>query len=260
CGAATAAAGTRELTVASGGRERGFRLVVPESALGGVPVPLVVLFHGSNGDGAKQIAMSRFDRKAAAEGFVVAAGNGVDRSWNTGFCRDPGGRACVTEVDDVAFARDLVAAAAREACIDPERVYATGFSKGAAMVLRLACEASDLFAAFAPVAGALTIPCAPERPRPILLVNALDDVAAPFALAEASFDRLALSNGCGETRETILASEGGTCEAAPDCRDGATTALCAVPGHHRWPGGAADPAGTFDATDAVWRFFAEHPA
>jgi polyhydroxybutyrate depolymerase len=259
CGAVTA--GVRDLTIESGGRERSFRLVVPESATSGAPVPLVVLLHGSNGDGAGQIAISDFDRKAAEEGFVLAAGDGTDRSWNSGSCRNPDGRACVEDVDDVAFTRDLVAAARGEACIDPALVYATGFSKGAAMVFRLACEASDLFAAFAPVAGGLAVsPCSPERPRPILLVNATEDPTVPFAVGEASFDAFLGLNGCDDARQSTSPAPGSTCTTATGCSDDATTALCRVAGGHRWPGGATDPSGAFRATDAVWTFLSEHRA
>jgi polyhydroxybutyrate depolymerase len=258
---ATVAAGVHDLTIESGGLARTFRLVVPESAASGAPVPLVVLFHGSNGDGAGQIAIAGFDAKAAEEGFVLAAGDGTDRSWNSGSCRNPEGGACVEDVDDVGFTRDLVAAVEETACIDPARIYATGFSKGAAMVFRLACEAADLFAAFAPVAGGLAFsPCTPERPRPILLVNAADDATVPFAVGEASFLAFLGLNGCDDARESTSPAPGSTCVVAPECRDDATTALCRVPGGHRWPGGATDPDGPFHATDVVWSFFSEQGA
>ena len=41
-------------------------------------------------------------------------------------------------------------------CIDRQRVFAAGMSNGGYMSHRLACEASDTFAAVAPVAEALT--------------------------------------------------------------------------------------------------------
>ena len=260
CAQAGAVAGSRDVTIASGGRERSFRLVVPESALRGVAAPLVVLFHGSNGDGAKEIAVTGLDVKAQQEGFVLAAGNGTQRSWNSGFCRDPDGGACVTDVDDVQFARDLVRAVQGELCIDTARVSATGFSKGAAMVFRLACEASDLFTAFAPVAGALLDPaCAPARPRPILIVNAAADAVVPLAAGEHSFRQLLALDGCDDTRDTGSPAAGATCETAPGCADGATTTFCVVEGGHRWPGGATDPTFPFAATDAVSDFFAQDP-
>ena len=56
----------------------------------------------------------------------------------------------MANVDDVAFARALVAQVSTTACIDPKRVYATGFSMGGGMAHYLACHAADVFAAVAP--------------------------------------------------------------------------------------------------------------
>ena len=64
-------------------------------------------------------------------------------AWNVGPC-------CVANVDDVAFARALVAQVSATACIDPKRVYAAGFSMGGGMAHYLACHAADVFAAVAP--------------------------------------------------------------------------------------------------------------
>ena len=74
--------------------------------------------------------------------------------------------------------------------IDRRRVYATGFSNGGFMVNRLACEASDLFAAVASVSGILAprnnpvmdpngtagnFTCTPGRPVPVLHVHGTED-------------------------------------------------------------------------------------
>lgn len=260
CAGKSGAAGPRQVVIESGGTERSFRLVAPNAALHGTPAALVLLYHGSNGDGAKELAVTGLDAKAATEGFIVAAGDGIDRSWNTGFCRDPDGRACVEEVDDVAFTRAMIGAIEDEYCVDTARVYATGFSKGAAMVFRLACAASDVFAAFAPVAGALSISdCAPAAPRPILLINNATDAQVPLAAGKLSFTKFLELNACGDARSATAPAPTATCEIAPDCAEGATTAFCTVEGGHRWPGGTADPGGVFAATDAVWQFFAVHP-
>ena len=53
--------------------------------------------------------------------------------------------------------------------LDETRVFFTGFSDGAAMTHRVACEMSDRVAAIAPVGGenmiAVTGTCAPSAPR-----------------------------------------------------------------------------------------------
>jgi polyhydroxybutyrate depolymerase len=50
-------------------------------------------------------------------------------------------------VDDVQFARDLIATLKQDYCVDPGRIYATGRSNGAFIASRLACGASGEIAA-----------------------------------------------------------------------------------------------------------------
>jgi poly(3-hydroxybutyrate) depolymerase len=64
---------------------------------------------------------------------------------------------CAKNIDDVAFARALVAKLQTQACIDPKRIYAVGYSLGGGMSIKLACDAADLFAAVAPAAFDLMI-------------------------------------------------------------------------------------------------------
>jgi polyhydroxybutyrate depolymerase len=258
CAGKTGTAGTRVLTVESGGALRTVQVTAPESALQGAPVPLVLVYHGvfSEGDAIQTVTGMR--EKAAAEGFITAAGDGIGRSWNAGLCCDP---AAADDVDDVGFTRDMVAAIEAEYCIDESRIYATGFSNGAAMVFRLACEASDLFASFVPVAGSLALfPCEPEFPRAIDIINNVDDPVVPFDLGEFSVLEFYKHDSCSALRETTEPAANTTCEVAPDCAEDTAVLLCGVEGlSHEWPGGVTNPEGPFYATDVAWEFFTEHP-
>jgi polyhydroxybutyrate depolymerase len=255
CAGKSGAAGTQLRTITSGGRERTFRIDTPASALNGRPVPLVVMFHGVLSDAETIQTNTGMPDKAAEEGFITAAGDGIGQSWNAGVCCDPAAR---DGVDDVQFTRDLVAAIEDEYCIDPEQVYASGFSNGGAMVFRVVCDASDLFAAFAPVGGSLALfPCEPSQVRPLYIINNVDDPIVPYVLGEFSFQTFTtLYNRCDEQRTT---EEGpnSTCETAPFCADDTSTTLCGIRGtSHVWPGGTKDPDDPFRATDVVWDFFA----
>jgi polyhydroxybutyrate depolymerase len=106
---------------------------------------------------------------AYPEGLSV----GVGASWNAGAC-------CANKSDDVGFIRDLVKELESDYCIDPKRVFATGLSNGAMLSYRLACEMADTFAAVAPVAGAVQVPCHPSRPVPILAFHGTGDNIVPF--------------------------------------------------------------------------------
>ena len=99
------------------------------------------------------------DRVALAAGMAVVFPNGTDarggrllsrggmRTWNAGGGRDGtvcvSGDACKRGVDDVAYVRALLADVGARIDVDPKRVFATGFSNGAALAHRLACEAAD---------------------------------------------------------------------------------------------------------------------
>jgi polyhydroxybutyrate depolymerase len=54
-------------------------------------------------------------------------------------------------INDVQFARDMIAWLEANTCVDPKRIYASGGSNGGGMTYRLACQAADVIAAVAPV-------------------------------------------------------------------------------------------------------------
>ncbi len=254
CAGKDGVAGTRSVTIESGGLSRTLIVSVPESALTGDPAPLVLLYHGVFADGESILTLTGMEEKAAEEGFIVAAGDGVGQSWNAGLCCDP---AAMMEVDDVLFARDMIAAVEAEYCVDTSRVFATGFSNGAAMAFRLVCEASDLFAAFAPVAGSLAlVPCHPSAVKPIEIINDVDDPIVPFALGEFSFSEALVWNECGDGRDFEQPASTVICEVAEQCAGSSRTALCGVEElSHQWPGSLTNPEGPFFATDHIWDFF-----
>lgn len=249
--------GQREIRIESGGRERRFLLVVPEAAQNGEPLPLVLGYHGVTSTPEIFLAVTEFPAKAEAEGFVVAAGAGVERSWNAGACCAP---ATTLDVDDVGFTRDMIAAIEEESCIDSSRIFATGFSNGGAMTFRLACEPVAELAATAPVAGGIASRCEPGDFRSILVVQNVEDPVVPFVLGELAFDQFTGINQCSAERTQNEPAGNAICDIAPSCGDETTVELCAVSGlSHVWPGGATNPEGPYRATDEIWSFFAAQP-
>lgn len=135
---------TRSLVYA--GIERSYVLHIPTGYNGRHPTPLVLAFHGIELNAEEMIRISGLSEQANTSGFIVAYPNGTggSKSWNGGHCC---GEAAKNRVDDLGFVRALIDELASLANIDPGRVYATGFSNGAIMVYRLACELSDRIAA-----------------------------------------------------------------------------------------------------------------
>jgi polyhydroxybutyrate depolymerase len=264
-------------TITSGGRTRRFLLRVPQGGAAGdsaanappVPAGLVLNFHGLFEPAPLQETLSRMTEAAAARGWVVVYPFGLGSSWNAGVCC---GRAKAEGVDDVRFVRELVAQLSRELCLDRRRVYATGMSNGGLFSYRLACEASDVVAAIAPVSGVEAAErCTPRRPVPVMAFHGTGDFIVPYKggwydlpSAGETQARWAARNRCvpGSLKPVFARGEV-TCEAAHGCE--ADDVLCTVKGGgHTWPGGVWVPylghtTADIDATEAMLDFFAANP-
>ena len=229
------------------------------------PVPLVLNFHGLTQPASLQELLSDLTPLATARGWVVVYPMGVGRSWNAGTCC---GKAQAEGVDDVRYVRELVAQLSRELCIDRRRIYATGMSNGGLLSYRLACEASDLITAIAPVAAVeVAERCQPRRPVPVLAFNGTADPLVSYQgskgwempSAGATIERWRKRNACGASR---VAWQGGEvkCEAGALCK--AEAALCTVEGGgHTWPGGIVAPylghtSSDVDASKTMLEWFA----
>ncbi len=131
-------------TVTSGGTARTYWLFVPEttSSTGTRdPRPLIVLLHGSGGNG--ETMMKPWKHLAVKEGIVLAAPDSTDSvHWGS-------------PVDGPNFLRDVVTAVSGATPIDPRRVYLFGNSAGAVFALQMGAFESEYFAAVAIHAGSL---------------------------------------------------------------------------------------------------------
>lgn len=247
--------GTSTRQLMHDGLQRSFIVHVPSSYDNTKPLPLVLSFHGLGSTPSTQESMTKLDAKADAEGFVVVYPEGSHQySWNAGACC---GDAQTNDVDDVGFARAIVTDMEGVACIDPKRVYATGFSNGGRMSYRLGCQAADVFAAIAPNAGIKSFPdlehspgCVPVRPIPLLdIVGTADEriQAQPGQIAE-----WVGLNGCTDAAPHETYRQGPHfCATYSQCRAGASVTFCQVSGvPHTW----ANVDG-FSATDRVWELF-----
>lgn len=227
------------LSVTAGGRVRELDVFVPAARL--APAPLVVDWHCYGCVAAHQADASGFRELAETEGFLVAYPEGVSNSFNAGGCC---GSARDLGVDDVAFARALVAEVGSRWTVDPARIYASGLSNGGAMSHRLACEASDLFAAVAPVSFPLALEpltaCQPSRPIAVFHFHGTGDTAVPFdgtgtftsTTVADSFAYWGAVNGCDATPEVSWQQGASSCERLPGCDAGVEVVLCSIAGSH----------------------------
>lgn len=251
--------GDYERTLDSGGLEREYRLHAPPAIDAGQPLPVLLVFHGTPSNPAQMQAYTGLDAVADRHGFLVVYPAAIFGDWATG-CLRCGSAADLARVDDVAFVRALVDRIATDTPVDRSRVVAAGYSNGALLVQRLACDAADLLAGFASVAAtaiepAVIPPCAPARSRPILFFHGtLDrvfppagrtftrgDVSVSTLSLDATVDAAAARNGCSgvatPTELPDLAEDGTTVEQIEGEGCAAAVALYRIEGGgHTWPG------------------------
>ena len=188
---------TDSVTLIFQGTPRRYLLHVPDAASD----TLVLAFHGGGETPENQQQISRFDALSDRSRFIVAYPEGIDKSWADGRGTTAADR---QGVDDVGFAKAVVMDIARMHAIDRMRIYATGPSNGGIFVNRLACEASDVFVAVAPVIGTIATKlapiCHPSAPVAVVGVQGISDPVVPF--------------GGGEVGGPLRGAAGGTVESS----------------------------------------------
>jgi polyhydroxybutyrate depolymerase len=224
-------------------------------------LPLVIALHmmrdGANGKTIRDL--TGLDATADRERFLVAYPDGLDGQWNAILCCNP--------TDDVGFIRALVTHAQRRWGADLDRVYATGASNGAAMSYRLAAALPGVFAAIAPVSGALIDTDVPEGfpTTPVSLVAFHGRQDGVFASMEAGVAAWRRRLGCDPPQIAPHGASGQVTRSATSCRDGTEVVVYELAGmDHAWPGAAIDdpmaaPDTPVAANDLLWEFFEQHP-
>src|SRR4029078_1965260 len=117
------------------------------------------------------MTVTEFGAVSDTDGFIVASlqGAGDPPNW--------GGIPPVPGPSDLPFVRDVLAKLKAGLCIDPDRVFAAGYSNGGGMAQLLACEMSDEIAAVAVVSGLYTN-CAQHAP--VIAFHGTADPVLPF--------------------------------------------------------------------------------
>jgi polyhydroxybutyrate depolymerase len=266
--------GDHRFDIVSGGFPRTFLVHIPPN---GTPSPLPLLFdnHGGGLTGDSHNLMSKFREKSDIDSaFVVVQPDGYQRQWNCG-CLSCGAN---QTADDMLFFLDMIDFVRNVSCIDPRRIYATGFSVGGFISHRLGWELSDVFAAVAPHSGMLcdeyTSIVQPVRAIPTFHVHGNADFIVPyegqgifFPSAPESHRQWAEANGC--STEATTTTWTGTpfdsdCQTYTGC-DGQSivSTLCTLDQHgHTWKDGdlqtPAGEGGEFASTAMIWAFLSQY--
>ncbi|MEU8324313.1 dienelactone hydrolase family protein [Nonomuraea sp. NPDC048881] len=174
----------QNLTVRVGGMTRSYVAFVPKD----LPknAPLLLAFHGTgmNGELMRAYTGYEFDKLADSRKFVVVYPNGYGRHWND--CRTDATYPARTEnVDDVGFVRAIIDKYRESNDIDPNRIFAMGYSNGGHMTYRLASATPGQIKAISAVAANFPGPgnnvCPAIRsPMPMLMITGTKDPLDPY--------------------------------------------------------------------------------
>jgi polyhydroxybutyrate depolymerase len=167
-----------------GGHTRTWRAYIP--GVLPVPAPLVLILHGSRGDGQQMLEGTSygFNLLADQHGFIPVYPDGFERHWND--CRASAGYSANTQnIDDVGFLRALVRDMALQHDIDQSRIYVTGMSNGGHMAYRMGLEAPELVVGVAAIAANLPVAdnfdCERSgQPLAALVINGTEDPINPY--------------------------------------------------------------------------------
>ena len=250
-------------------RERTFRLYLPENYDGEEAVPLIVVLHPAGGNGDLMAQITGFDALAERDGAIVVYPEGPFGYWDYG-AGLPGWEAVPDVLDDPGYVVGLVTWLQTEFNIDPERIYAVGFSNGARMAFRMGCEMPDTFAGIAAVAATIsdevTTNCPAEAQPAVLYMHGRHDEVIPWYAKPLRIENVVISHALSapdtaafwaaqsacdltETPSDSDPSETITLQIYASCESDQTIQFYAMEdGSHEW----------FDNASAViWDFFME---
>lgn len=279
-----------------GNSERLFSIFVPPNLPKEEKIPFVFVFHGGGGDGESIKNLTKFNRLAEKEKFIVAYPEAIGNNWNDGRENETS-QSYLENIDDVAFVEALIDLCIKDYGIDEKRIFATGLSNGACFSYYLAANLSEKIAAIAPVAGGIADPFYQQiklvEPISIFIIQGTSDPFAPYGGGE-----IAPELNSGKSRGKVIGTTAAIqlwidqIETKKDAIIGSLPDLdetdgCTVEtylwtggkneteikffkingGGHTWAGGEqfmpknifGNVCRDFDATELIWGFFKQHP-
>jgi poly(hydroxyalkanoate) depolymerase family esterase len=222
-------------------------------------MPLLFALHGSNqSEIFTFMGNTTWPALGDKYGFAVVyplsyLNDNGNRWWTAGHLNDGPG-------DDTGFLTALAQDLQTQYGFSPDYTFVCGFSNGGGMSYRLACEASDVFAGAAPVAGYIAQPiydaCNPSNTVSVIATHGTSDltvryngVTGEYPSAPEATNYWAQLNGCTDT--TVETLYGGALERTKHTGglNGSEVWL------HTWGGSHAWNSPAFDTSEEIWAFF-----
>ena len=252
--------GTKTYSLQAGGLKRSYEVIAPVKAPP-KSAPVIVMLSGIYSTVAQEISRDYLVPYANYDMAEIVYPVAYDTSWNAiGCC----GVAAAKNVDDLAFLKAL------EAKVDPghaRQIYLVGYSNGARMAYRVACDEPALFDGYASVKGGPTPGCIMRKPVSMIQLAAVNDPEVPYKPAP---------NGkpSSQTPMTTLVSDLRTVDKCTGASTGAhsgnmtltTWTACAGGtrvGFALWSSGVHSfprpPVSVPAASQVIWSFFMKSP-
>lgn len=264
-------------TIQYDGETREYEIYVPAIYDGTTAVPLIFNFHGGSGTMADQITTADLSPFADTANFIAVypqalpdPNDGGSTNW---IHKDP------TTVDDVFFIDALIDSISNSYQINPNRIYACGYSLGGEFTLSLGCRLNSRIAAIGVVARTMQTytynNCSPVHPTGVMTIlgtaDGISDYNGVWFMGEQYYvsaaemhNFWAIQNNCDTNAVTtnipdINTSDGSTVER----NAWSTTTGCAyveelkvIGGGHDWPGSFGNM--DIDATQEIWQFVSRY--
>jgi poly(3-hydroxybutyrate) depolymerase len=217
---------------------RQYTLYKPPSFDKAKTYPLILVYHGSGQTRDDMVKLTKLNALADKENVLIAYLAYSNGGWDMARDKD----FTLKVIDEL------------KANVDPQRIYATGFSMGAVFVNDLAIELPDRLRAVAAVGGGSrdikTVRSG--RPVPLLTIQGdLDRNRQSFTVSNAEWDTWA---GCGSPKKSELVP-GKVSQTVSTCADSSRHEVVWLTGvSHEWPNGP-DNGYAIDAATYMWQFF-----
>ena len=182
------------IEITSGNITRRFIIYLPKGYKNTVQHPLILVFHGYASNPFSLEKFTHFNSIANQNNVILVYPEGTTslvglRGWDTGL--HPTIRA-----NDVLFVSNILNKLQSNLCVNPQKIYAAGFSNGGGFVAKLACQLSNRIAAFASVSGSYVTAfktCNALRPLPIIEFHGTKDTVVPYLGLEAKKESAAFT-------------------------------------------------------------------
>ena len=259
-----------------GGQERQYYLYLPDGISD--DAPLVFVLHGYSGDALGIMNYSGMNQVADDNGFAVCYPQGLSDDWDYNFWNVGYDWHEYETVDDVEFLTELAEHLRGAYDLSRDHVFSTGMSNGGDMSYLLACEASEIFRAIAPVAGCMMTwiydSCDPIDPIPVFEIHGTDDDVTwwegadeifndgwgPWESVDTTFNFWIQLNGCTDfTMDTLpdINTSDGSYVISHKNTNGVNNNEVwlyeVVNGGHDWPGAYGNM--DINSSEEIWSFF-----